>query len=163
MRESVKQKYSIFCVKYLAVFQVVLLAFSALFTQGGNIEKMTVFISGSVLFLVAFFFAKILKRLINKKRQAMVTEFFKPRDIYAFPSGHSTGLVVLAYFIIEKNIYFGIIAFCIACIVMVARIKARLHDGVDILGGITLGVAVAYFATHCIEAYVTRHLITHMF
>jgi membrane-associated phospholipid phosphatase len=162
MKRSLKQKYIFFCVEYLAMFQVLLLMVLALCIEGGVIEKVTVFVAGSLLLLVALLFAKLLKRLINRKRPERCVEFFKPKNVHAFPSGHTTGLIVLAFFMIGKSIPFGVLALCIACVVMIARIRVHLHDGIDILGGIILGVAVAYLATTYIELHVTQYLTTHM-
>ncbi len=65
---------------------------------------------------------------------------------YAFPSGHATFFMALAFaiFLIHRTI--GSWFIVAAIFIGLARIIAGVHYPVDILGGFVLGIMVAYFA-----------------
>lgn len=68
-----------------------------------------------------------------------------PESGYAFPSGHATFYMALAFslFLVHKKAGYIFISF--AVLIGLARIMAGVHFPIDILGGFILGALVAYF------------------
>lgn len=97
--------------------------------------------------ITAWFFATVLKLFIHTQRP-----FLKLPDVvalfdktgYAFPSGHATFFMAMAfaiYFEHKKAGYFFILC---AILIGIARIAAGVHFPIDILGGFILGILTAY-------------------
>ncbi|MEK9181649.1 MAG: phosphatase PAP2 family protein [Patescibacteria group bacterium] len=64
---------------------------------------------------------------------------------YAFPSGHATFFMALAFSIFFFHKKAGYIFMFFALIIGLARITSGVHFPIDILGGFALGALVAYF------------------
>ena len=106
-------------------------------------EILMVFFSGVVAWILAY----ILKFLIHTPRPFDV--FSQVRSLitengYAFPSGHATFFMALAFsiFFLHKKAGYYFIFF--ALLIGLARIAAGVHFPADILGGFILGAVVAY-------------------
>jgi undecaprenyl-diphosphatase len=64
---------------------------------------------------------------------------------YAFPSGHSTFFMALAFAIFFGHKKIGYIFIFFSLLIGIARIMAGVHFPIDILGGFILGFVIAYF------------------
>lgn len=102
----------------------------------------------------AWFLAYILKILIHTDRPFVALQNIQnlfPESGYAFPSGHATFFMALAFAIFFNHRKTGLPAQagCIfiffAFLIGVTRIIAGVHFPVDILGGFVLGSLIAYF------------------
>ena len=153
-----RKEIIIFTAVYLVVIEGLVLFLFSLQEESIK-ESIIVFMTGSIVLLIALIIAKILKRIIHKHRPPKKLEIFEPFDKYAFPSGHATGLSTVTFFIFERNIFLGIISFFISLFIVVARMKAKVHDYVDIIGGIILGVSVTYLISPFIKSMVSIYFI----
>ena len=106
-------------------------------------EITIVFFSG----ILAWILAEILKLFIHTERPFLklpnIVSLFNKTG-YAFPSGHATFFMALAFalFFVHKKI--GYVFMIFAIIISVARIAAGVHFPIDILGGFALGILTAY-------------------
>jgi undecaprenyl-diphosphatase len=135
----------IFCAEYLVLIQGIL--FLLLLNQRENIsEALAIFCTGTMLLLLSLFITKLLKIIIRKKRPAKRIEFFEPFDTYAFPSGHATALASLVLFVSVYSTAIGSIMCLVGLAVVIARVQSHVHYVSDIIGGITVGLLVTYYA-----------------
>lgn len=107
-------------------------------------EILLVFITSGVAWVVS----KILKYLIHIDRPFValpdVTPLF-PETGFAFPSGHATFFMALAFSLFYLHKRIGYIFMGFALLIGLARVAGGVHYPVDILGGFVLGALVAYF------------------
>jgi membrane-associated phospholipid phosphatase len=152
----------IFCAEYLVLAQVPIFLLLAL--QSPTLpEQAGVIISCFVLFLSALLVTKILKRIIRKRRPSKKVEYFIPFDRYAFPSAHATALFSISAFIISQNMWSGLISFCISLCIVIARVKSHVHDFLDILAGLVVGVSVTYYLMPPVTTWVYTSLVPALF
>jgi undecaprenyl-diphosphatase len=106
-------------------------------------EILVVFFSGAL----AWFLAYILKYLFHTGRPfdifPNVISLF-PETGYAFPSGHATFFMALAFAIFFSHKKVGYIFVLFALLIGIARIIAGVHFPIDILGGFILGFLIAF-------------------
>src|SRR3989344_5189935 len=106
-------------------------------------DELIVFFAAGVTLIIAHF----LKILINMPRPfdaiANVSALFTESG-QAFPSGHAAFFSALAFAIFFINKKAGYVFMLFALLIGLARIMAGVHFPVDILGGFTLGIAVAF-------------------
>lgn len=98
--------------------------------------------------LSAFLTSEVLKVIFSKLRPYKVYEnvdnlFYSTG--YAFPSGHSTFYMALAFSIYFLHKKVGMILIFCAFFIGVARVMAGVHYPIDILGGYVLGIIIAVF------------------
>ncbi len=106
-------------------------------------EILLVFFSGFLAYFLSFLF-KILFHtprpfLALPNVQALFAE-----SSFAFPSGHATFFMALAFSIFFLHKKAGYIFMFFALLVGLARIVAGVHFPIDILGGFVLGGIVSY-------------------
>lgn len=104
----------------------------------------------SVFFISAsaWVVATVLKLLIHLPRPALVYSDVMPlipKDGFAFPSGHATFFIALAFAIFYLHKRAGYVFMALALIIGLARIAVGVHFPADILGGFIIGGLVAYF------------------
>ena len=90
--------------------------------------------------------AYVLKLLFHTSRPFLVLPDVVPLWIesgYAFPSGHATFFMALAFAIYLLHKKVGYIFICLALFIGFARIVAGVHFPIDILGGFILGIIVS--------------------
>ena len=114
------------------------------FLQKKKEVLMVFFTSGA-----AWIIAKLLKIFIHASRPFMEiagVQVLFPETGFAFPSGHATAFMALAFSIFFLHKKAGYVFIVFAFVIGIARIVAGVHFPVDILGGFILGVLIAYFA-----------------
>jgi len=124
---------------------VILLAVIYLFFYKKNWKDFfIVFISSGF----AWFLAYVLKFLFHTGRPfdifPKVISLF-PETSYAFPSGHATFFMALAFTLFFSHKKIGYLFIFFALLIGIARIIAGVHFPIDILGGFALGFAIAFF------------------
>lgn len=107
-------------------------------------EITLVFFSGVLAWCCSY----VLKFLIQSPRPFLKFEevsslFFE--NGFAFPSGHSTFFMALAFAIFFSHKKAGYIFIFFALLIGITRIMAGVHFPIDILGGFILGAFIAYF------------------
>lgn len=107
-------------------------------------EILLVFFSSAL----AWFLAYILKLIFHTERPFVlfpqVSALFNEIG-FAFPSGHATFFMALAFALFFNHKKIGYIFIFFALIIGIARIISGVHFPVDILGGFILGYAIAFF------------------
>lgn len=107
-------------------------------------EVFLLFFSSITAWVLAYF----LKFLIKTERPFIaiegVTSLFYESG-YAFPSGHSTFFMALAFAVFFYHRKVGYIFIFFALLIGIARIMAGVHFPIDILGGFILGFIIAFF------------------
>ena len=107
-------------------------------------EIFKVFISGIVAWILAYIF-KFLLSLPRPFDALSDVRTLVPETGYAFPSGHATFFMALAFSIYLLHKQAGRWFMFLALLIGIARIMAGVHFPVDILAGFALGALVAYF------------------
>jgi undecaprenyl-diphosphatase len=111
--------------------------------------------SGVWRMAVAIFIAGQLTDLVVKPAVARVRPFSAVMDVrvigerpttYSFPSGHAATAAAAAFAL--SRAWRGSRAFCwtLAAVIAFSRIYVGVHYPLDVLGGMLLGIAAAYFA-----------------
>src|SRR3989344_9589267 len=106
-------------------------------------EILKAFFTGALAWVVA----QILKFTFSLGRPAEALASIDPliaKTAYSFPSGHATFFMALAVSIFFFHKKAGYIFIFFALLIGIARIIAGVHFPVDILGGVMLGIVVAY-------------------
>ncbi len=96
----------------------------------------------------AWFLSYVLKYLIHTERPFVALQNIQnlfTESGYAFPSGHATFFMALAFAIFFFHKKTGYIFIFFALLIGIARIIAGVHFPVDILGGYILGFLIAFF------------------
>ncbi len=106
-------------------------------------EILIVFFSSVLAWIIGYLFKNIFMEL----RPFLALPNVMPLWVeggYAFPSGHSTTFMALAFsiFLIHKKV--GYLFILSALIIGITRIMAGVHYPVDILGGFVLGILISY-------------------
>ena len=107
-------------------------------------EIVLVFFSG----IFAWCISQVLKLLIHTPRPFVEFQNVSsliPETGFAFPSGHATFYMALAFAIFFSHKKAGYIFMFFALLIGIARIVAGVHFPIDILGGFVLGTLTAYF------------------
>ncbi len=106
-------------------------------------EIFLVFITSGLAWIVA----SLLKILIHVNRPFVAlpdVQALFPETGYAFPSGHATFFMALAFSLLFLHKRVGYLFIGFAILIGIARIMGGVHFPVDILGGFALGALVAY-------------------
>lgn len=112
-------------------------------------EKIKLFSHVFLVGGIAWVLGNGLKYVFHTARPFILFQDIHPLFIetgYAFPSGHSTVVAALAFFIFFKNKRLGVLCLCIALLVGLARVASGVHFPLDIAGGYALGFLVAFLA-----------------
>jgi membrane-associated phospholipid phosphatase len=112
-------------------------------------EKWKEIVKVVVTVISAYALSKILKILFQAlrpfERHLDIASLFQETG-YAFPSGHATLFMALAFSIFFLHKKAGLVFIVFALIIGLARIVAGVHFPLDILAGFLLGALVAYLA-----------------
>jgi undecaprenyl-diphosphatase len=106
-------------------------------------EILGAFVTGVSAWVLAY----VLKFLIHIDRPFVAltgVQSLVPESGFAFPSGHATFFMALAFSIYFRHKKAGYWFIAFALIIGLARIMAGVHYPIDILGGFVLGALVAY-------------------
>jgi membrane-associated phospholipid phosphatase len=151
------KKLTIFCAEYLVIVVAIIFVY-LIYIQDTVAEEISIILIGGILFLLVTAFAAILKRIIHKNRPVQDFELFVPFGEYAFPSGHATMLFAVTFFIFTESYTLGLISLLFSSIIVVARVKSRVHDAKDIIGGVLIGTLLTYALLPYIATYVITYL-----
>ncbi len=135
----------IFLAEYGVIFQGTLFILSCF--QSG-VFSVWFFSFWVAITLFALVLASLIKRVLKKKRPEKRKELFMPFGEYTFPSGHATGMTVITLCIFTVgSMPLSVLSLLVSACVMSARVDARVHDWIDMVGGIVLGSFVFYSAS----------------
>lgn len=106
-------------------------------------EILSVFVAGVVAWVLAYvlkiLFAVPRPFVTFSKVQALI-----PENGFAFPSGHATFFMSLAFSIFLLHKKAGYVFLSFALLIGIARIVAGVHFPIDVLSGFVLGSVIAY-------------------
>ncbi len=125
--------------------QIIIAILITLFSLYLVTHKM-VFLKVALTSVIVLLSNSILKLIFAKKRP--VSEYAKRFKTYSFPSGHSSGSMIiylnLAYLLTSLNFLNGLINFTLALIMILmigwSRIYLKAHYLTDVLAGYTVGI-----------------------
>lgn len=110
-------------------------------------EILIVFFSAGIAVVLAKLFKLLFHTIRPFELLPQVQSLFFESD-YAFPSGHATFFMALAFAIYFSHKKIGYVFMFLALIIGLARVVAGVHFPIDILGGFLLGIGTAYLVRH---------------
>ena len=136
-------------VTFFAVYFIYIVIISALlfsfFYRKSWRQLFLVCFSGGIAWLLTKFVAKILFHTMRPFVIFPQVQSLFAETGYAFPSGHTTVAVAIAFALYFINKKVGYVFMFFALLIGLTRIIAGVHFPIDILGGFVLGALVAYF------------------
>ena len=150
------KRFTIFCAEYLIVAEGFVFL-GCIYTLKSLSEKLSAVLSALAVLTLSLCVARVIKIFIKKDRP--LGKLFIPTGRYAFPSGHATGLFSVTFFIFTESYTLGILALIISLVIVIARIKSKVHDLKDIVGGAIIGTLVTYSSLPYIATYVGMYVV----
>jgi membrane-associated phospholipid phosphatase len=123
--------------------------------QDGVYDSVKMIVVLGITIILLWFFGAALKCIIRKERPSGRLSNMIVRDKYTFPSMHALTLSSASYYVLIHNITLGVIMIGVTVLVLIARVKTRMHYISDMIAGSVLGIVFTYFAIPCIEKYVS--------
>lgn len=125
----------ILIAKYLIGLSVLIVA--AFFFTLSNPKKKRFMVQAVIGAVIAVVLAKIGSKLYNNPRPFVVghfTPYFSHGNDNGFPSDHTLLSSFLGFLVLFYNRKVGVVLLLFAALIGLARMKAGVHHGVDILG-----------------------------
>lgn len=152
----------IFAAKYLFILNP--LALFVLFIKSNPEVKKYLLKISILTFPVAFLFSRISSMTYNNPRP-FVVENIQPLIAHVadngFPSDHTLITATTAVVIYQMNKKLGILAGCVAVIVGIARVVAKVHHPVDIIGSIAIAVIAVLISKYVLKIYFNSRVLHH--
>lgn len=123
--------------------------------QGSMYDSVKMVLVLGVTIILLWFFGALLKYIIRKERPSGRFANMVMRDKYTFPSMHALTLSSTTYFVLTYNIILGIVMVCITLLVIIARVKTRMHYISDMVAGVCIGVVFSYMVLPFAEKYIS--------
>lgn len=142
----------IFAAKYL--FVIAPLAMATCFFALSRHEKIKFIIFSFLSLSLSLSLAKLLNRFIFTPRPFVVehtTPLVPHTPDNGFPSDHTLLVATIALIIFVYNRKLGTVIGILAVIIGVARILAKVHSPIDVLGSILIAVIVTYLSKFVIQ------------
>ncbi len=149
--DSMKKTIFSYSAKRLVWFVPIVVSANALFTSSAREAALFIIAAGTST-LLALLCTSVIKYLVRKPRSA--ERVFSSHDVYAFPSGHATGLASISYstYLQGYPIFWAVILMSV--IIVFARVRLKVHDYKDIIAGIFVGVIVAHYMFRAIYIFL---------
>lgn len=106
-------------------------------------EKLLIFFTLMFLVLIGWMTGFMIKHLLKKERPDKDLRLIVERDRYALPSMHTLTLSIVSTSISMNSFKYGVLLFVLTCIVMFMRVKTYMHDYLDVISGLVLGVILS--------------------
>ncbi len=152
-----KQKIFLWCAEYM-VYVGALVVCVFLFQQPALYRAIVMFLTMVITITSLWFIGACLKYVIRKERPHREQKTNVERDRYAFPSMHALTLAGASAYIGMHSVVYGCLMYAIACTVMYARVRTRMHYAVDMFAGFFLGIVYVYTLSPLIEKYISFFL-----
>lgn len=147
----------VFAAQYLYLLILIIAALAAIFADGEKRRKL--FKLSLIAFPLSFVIGKVLNYFIYSPRP-FVVEHIQPLISHAadngFPSDHTLLVMTVTAVMFSYNKKLATVLFIFSLIVGVARVIAKIHHPVDILGS-TLIAFVATYIGHLFLKKYTDH------
>lgn len=130
---------------YLVILAVAVIFF---FTVDAHARR-HLFWLAAIVFPVSFIISRLLRLIISNPRPFMV-EGVTPLIAHAadngFPSDHALLSMAVAAVVFTKHRALGLLLAALAVVVGVARVAAKVHHPVDILGSAAIAIVITFTA-----------------
>ncbi len=153
---------TIFLASYLQYFLVAAFLLLLYFSVYSKREKLTIFWVTAISVVVARLGVTEIIRFFYHRPRPFLTYQLYPlisENEWSFPSGHSTFFFAMATAIYLYNKKWGIGFFIAALLMNISRIVAGVHYPSDILGGMIVGIVVAYVVFYIAEKRKTKEIV----
>jgi len=153
---------TIFLASYLQYFLVAAFLLLLYFSVYSKREKLTIFWVTAISVVVARLGVTEIIRFFYHRPRPFLTYQLYPlisENEWSFPSGHSTFFFAMAAAIYLYNKKWGIGFFIAALLMNISRIVAGVHYPSDILGGMVVGIVVAYVVFYIAEKRKTKEIV----
>lgn len=114
-------------------------------------EVVLVFFSSGLAWFLSYIFKFVFHRYRPFAVLPNISSLFTEIG-YAFPSGHATFFMALAFSLFFSHKKVGYIFMFFTLLIGLARIIAGVHFPIDILGGFILGIGIAYLIKYLYKA-----------
>lgn len=152
---------TVFLASYLQYFLVAGFLLLLYFSAYSRREKLTIFWTTTISIVVARLGVTEIIRFFYHRPRPFLTYQLYPlisENDWSFPSGHSAFFFAMAMAIYLYNKKWGIGFFIAALFMNISRIIAGVHYPSDILGGMIVGVIVAYVVFYLAEKRKTKEI-----
>ncbi len=152
---------TVFLASYLQYFLVAAFLLLLYFSAYPRREKLYLFWTTILSIIVARLGITEIIRLFYHRPRPFVTlqvHQLLSENEWSFPSGHSAFFFAMATAIYCYNKKWGIGFFIAAILMNTSRIVAGVHYPSDILGGMIVGIVVAYTVFHIVERTKTKEI-----
>ncbi len=153
---------TIFLASYLQYFLVAAFLLLLYFSVYSKREKLTIFWVTAISVVVARLgLTEIIRFFYHRSRPFLAYQLHTliSENEWSFPSGHSTFFFAMATAIYLYNKKWGIGFFIAALLMNISRIVAGVHYPSDILGGMVVGIVVAYVVFYIAEKRKTKEIV----
>lgn len=144
----------IFFAEYLQYVLLVGFLFLLFFSPAIRQEKLRIFFVTAISIVVARLgVTELIRFLYHRPRPYVSHEVYQliAEQGWSFPSGHSAFFFAMAGAIFLFNKKWGIIFFLASLLMNISRVVSGVHYPVDILGGMAVGITVAWFVYYGAE------------
>jgi undecaprenyl-diphosphatase len=151
--------FIVFLASYLQYLLIVVFLLFLYFFQDSRTRKIRIFLITTASTIIARFGVTELIRFFYHRPRPFIVYQLHPLIVdneWSFPSGHSAFFFAMATAIYLYNKKWGIGFFIAAILMNVSRIISGVHYPSDILGGLIIGMAVAYLTFYLIEGRITK-------
>jgi len=152
---------TVFLASYLQYFLIAAFLLLLYFSVYSRREKLTIFWVTTISVIVARLgVTEIIRFFCHRPRPFLTYQLYPliSESGWSFPSGHSTFFFAMAATIYLYNKKWGIGFFIAALLMNISRIVAGVHYPSDILGGMIVGVIVAYVVFYLAEKKKTKEI-----
>lgn len=142
----------IFFAEYLQYVLIACFLLLLFFSSQMRHAKLRIFLVTAISIVVARLGITELIRFLYHRPRPFITHEVHQLIVehgWSFPSGHSAFFFAMAGAIFLFNKKWGIIFFLASLLMNISRVVAGVHYPVDILGGMAVGVIIAYIVYGC--------------
>ena len=152
----------VFFASYLPWLLVAIFMFWLYFSSSPKKEKLYIFWVAIIAALVARFgITELIRFLYHRPRPFMAYQQIHALFVdneWSFPSGHATFFFAIASAVFLYNRKWGVGFFVAALIITISRVIAGVHYPSDIVGGMLVGIAVAYAVFYVAEKWRAKEI-----
>lgn len=139
--------FTVFFAEYLEYFLVIAFLFLVYFSAYSRREKLSLLLVTATSAAIARGVITEIIRFFYHRPRPFLTHPFEPllsESSWSFPSGHATFFFAMAAAIYFYNKKWGAWFFIASLVMTISRVVAAVHYPSDILGGMIIGIIVAY-------------------
>ncbi len=144
----------VYSAKYLLFLSLVVAGIAFLYTD--RTTKIKTIWLGLIASPIALIITEIFGRLVYDPRPFVVDNIqplFEHAADNGFPSDHALAAALVAFVVFSFNKKVGFVLIVFTILIGVARILARVHHLLDIVGGISIALVSVVSAYYILKAY----------